>query len=345
VEGPRRGIAVGLVLFVVLSLIGTADALAAPYPINITKTGTNGQTRTTNPGLDCPTGPGSYRHYLIESSLAGGVVSSLPGAFRSTLDVHYNGPGGARAPAANQAFLEGDESHATLSNQRGTIRWTLHSGTCASKTLSFDGTTAAGAGTWSGSGTGSYRQLTGNGTFALSAEMNPGADSAWSLSLNGSINVLQPSLAVIIERTYWGHLGIDYVNRIVSVDYRVANSGPGDAFGVLFIGAPTTTPGVRVCGEPYYVTNPCATPPPAPIPLGDLASCTLNPDGSIPSTCDTEIVTVRYRMDPLNGPCSLVILGCTFPTTVTVRIPDALDVATDKTAAKTVTAPILPPPL
>ena len=334
-----------MAIFFVVSCIGVGGALAAPYPINISKTGANGQARTTNPGIDCPTGPGSYRHYLLETSLAGGVVSSLPAALRSTLDVHYNGPGGARAPAANQAFLLGDESHATISNQRGTIHLALTSGSCASKSLSFDGTTATGAGTWQGSGTGSYRQLTGNGTFGLAAEMNPGADSAWSLTLNGSINVLQPALAVVVERTYWSHLGLDYVNRIVSVDYRVANSGPGDAFGVQFIGAPTSTPGVRVCGEPYYVTNPCATPPPAPIPLGDLSACTLNPGGGIPSTCDSELVTVRYRMDLLTGPCTLVILGCTFPTTVTVRMPDALDVPSDKTATKTVTAPVLPPPL
>jgi hypothetical protein len=342
-----RRTAIGIVLIVVLSLIGGAAARAAPYPINVSKSGSNGQARTTEPGIDCPTGPGSYRHYLIESALAGGVISSLPGALRATLDVHYNGPGGPRSPAANQAFLEGDESHATLSNQRGTIVWSLSSGSCASKTLSFDGTTVSGTGTWSASGTGSYRQTTGSGLFNLTAELSPGADSPWTLALTGgSINVLQPDLTVVVDRTYWSHLGLDYVARIVSVDYRVANSGPGDAFGVLFLGAPSSASGVRECGEDrYYYSNPCALGPPPIIPLGDLASCPLASDAGIPEDCDSEIVTVRYKMDPVNGPCSLVLLACTFPTTVTVRIPDALDVATEKSESEVVTAPVFPPPL
>jgi hypothetical protein len=341
-----RWTALGVVLFVVLTMLAAATAQAAPYPINVSKSGSNGQTRTTEPGIDCPTGPGSYRHYLMDSSLPGGVVSNLAGSLRATLDVHYNGPGGPRSPAANQAFLEGDESHATLSNQRGTIVYHLTSGSCTNKTLSFDGTTVSGSGVWDATGTGSYRQLTGSGAFNLVAEMNPGADSPWTLNLSsGSINVLQPALTVVVEETYWGSLGLDYVNRIVSVDYRVANSGPGDAFGVLFLGAPSSASGVRVCGEPYYVTSPCPAGPPGPISLGDLASCTLATDGTIPSTCDSEVVTVRYRMDPLTGPCTLVILGCTFPTTVTVRMPDALDVATNKSESEVVTAPLLPPPL
>src|SRR5438067_6476648 len=145
-------------------------AHAAPYPVHINATGANGVTRTTNPGLDCPAGPGSYRHYFIDSSLPGGVVSSLAASLRSTLDVHYNGPGGPRGAAAAQGFLEGTESHATLSNQRGTITYSLASGSCASKSLSFDGTTAAGSGTWSATGTGSYRQLTGTGTFTTTDE-------------------------------------------------------------------------------------------------------------------------------------------------------------------------------
>ena len=329
-----------------LTFVVAAAAQAAPYPINITRSGSNGQTRTTEPGIDCPNGPGSYRHYLAESSLPGGVVSSLPGSLRATLDMHYNGPGGPRSPAAGQAFLEGDESHATLSNQRGTIVWSLTSGSCQNKSLSFDGTTAVGAGTWAADGTGSYRDLAGNGTFSITAEMNPGADSPWTLQLAGNVSVPQPDLAVVVDRTYWGHLGLDYVTRIVSVDYRVANSGAGDSFGAQFLGAPSSAPGVRVCGEDrYYYSNPCALGAPPAIALGDLASCPLATDASIPSGCDSEIVTVRYKMDPVSGPCSLVLLGCTFPTTVTVRLPDALDVSTNKSEAEVITAPVLPPPL
>ena len=183
--------------------------------------------------------------------------------------------------------------------------------------------------------------------FNLAAELSPGADSPWTLALTeGSINVLQPDLTVVVDRTYWSHLGLDYVARIVSVDYRVANNGPGDAFGVQWLGAPSSAPGVRECGEDrYYYANPCFPDPPPVIPLGDLASCPLASDAGIPADCDSEIVTVRYKMDPVNGPCSLVLLGCTFPTTVTVRIPDALDVATEKSESEVVTAPVLPPPL
>lgn len=335
-----------MVVLVVLTLVVAAAAQAAPYPITINRSGSNGLTRTTEPGIDCPTGPGSYRHFLADSTLAGGIVSNLPGSLRTTLDVHYNGPGGPRSPAANQAFLEGDESHATISNQRGTIVMHMVGGSCGTKTLSFDGTTAQGAGTWTAGGTGSYRNLTGSGTFTMITDLGPGADNPWTLGWSGNLNQPQPDLTVVVDRTYWSHLGLDYVARIVSVDYRVANSGPGDAYGVQFLGAPASGPGVRQCGEDrYYYANPCFPDPPPVIPLGDLSSCPLASDAGIPEDCDSEIVTVRYRMDPVNGPCSLVLLGCTFPTTVNVRIPDALDVATDKSESEVVTAPVLPPPL
>ena len=72
-----RWIATAVVLFVVMSFAVSFAAHAAPYPVHINATGANGVTRTTNPGLDCPAGPGSYRHYFIDSSLPGGVVSSL----------------------------------------------------------------------------------------------------------------------------------------------------------------------------------------------------------------------------------------------------------------------------
>jgi hypothetical protein len=338
-----RWTAIWLVLFVVFSLVVSAAATAAPVNINLS--GRNGVVRQTAPGLDCLDGDGSYRHYLAEAPLAGGVVSKLKGMARTTLDVHHDPTAVIRQ--GPRAFLLGNESHTTVSNQRGTITFVLRSGTCDAPTLNFDGVTAGGSGTWGGTdiaGTGSYRQVTGSGSFTFSAEMNPGADNAWSLQLGGVINVLQPALTAQFVDSYWGHLGTDYLASVVTVVYRVANTGPGDAFDAMFLGGASPHPYVRPCGPGYSLLNPCTTNPQTPKPLGDLASCTLNADGTIPNTCDTESVTVRYRLDPLFGPCVLHLLGCEFPTTVTVRMSDALDVAGDKVASVTAeTPPVLPP--
>jgi hypothetical protein len=315
----------------VAALVTTAIPVGAappPYPINVAASGANGVGRITTPGRPCAEGGnGSYRHYSLETSVPGGQVSSLPANLRSSLDVHHDGTepvGTPIAPTANQAFLLGSESHATFTNQRGAIqlRLTSGSGTCQAASLSFDGITVAGTGTWGLdplSTNGAYRSATGNGTFILSAGVAPGADNPWTLSLQGSINVLQPTLKVEVVSTFWGNLGLDYVTRRVSVTYRITNTGPGDAFNTVLQSTTSPTAGVSPLG-------------PTPQPIGDLLAG------------QAAVVTVRYQLGLLS-PCALVILSCRFDTTVNVAMPDALDVLTPQSATVPAKAPDFPPPL
>lgn len=336
---------------VVITMIAPASASEPPPNLVVTLQGENGVVRATEPGLTCADdGEGSYRHYLIDAPLAGGVVSNLTGKARATLDVHYDGDKALTAQGPN-AFLLGTESRLTLSNERGSVQVALPAGSCAAPLVTFDGTTASlGTGSWTKlTGTGAYRDvkvLHNTGKFNFTAEMSPGADNAWRLNLNGLIEVLQPELTVKVERSYWGNLGLDYVTRVVTVVYRIANTGPGDSFGARFKSAQPTTAGVRACGEPQSLLDSCPQSAPPERALGDLSLCTPNLDGSLPSTCDTELVTVRYRIEPL-APCenSDTLLGCDFETEVKVDMPDALDVTASKSAAARARTPEFPPSL
>lgn len=328
-----------ILLVAASTVLVTARAQAAPKPLQLAVSGTNGVVRTTEPGLACADGgKGSYRHLFADGTLAPGVMSNLAGTVRSTIDVHYEG---------SKAFLLGNESHVTLANQRGSVQIALSRGSCAAPGVNFDGTTAAvpsPQGAWNTgglTGTGAYRNITGSGTFGFSAELNPGANNAWTLALNGALSVLPPGLSVRIERTFWGNLGLDYLARVVTVVYRVGNTGAGDSFGSRFTRA-TGASGARPCAEPPGALNACPTGGPAAQKLGDLASCQ---DPTLPTSCDTERITVRYHLPLLGGPCALLILGCVFNTTIQADLPDALDSPLAQQQTVTVRAPDLPPPL
>jgi hypothetical protein len=341
----RRSAVAAAVAALLPALLGGAAGAA---PLNVKAEGANGIVRETEPGRTCAEdGAGSYRHFAGEAALAPGRLSNLAGNARTTLDVHYDGPAGLSRGGPN-AFLLGSESHLTLSNQRGSVQVLLRKGTCAEPGLAFDGSTATlgtGQGTWSSStgdliGSGAYRQITGSGTFGLTSELNPGADNAWSVTLDGNIQVLQPDLTVKVEKTYWGNLGLDYLSRIVTVVYRIGNTGPGDSFGSLFTGASGGS-GVKPCGDIVGVLKQCPDGGAPAQSLGDLLSCS---SPSLPSTCDTELITVRYHL-ALLGPCDLVLLGCEFESTIQTSMPDALDTTSTKSKTVTVRAPDLPPPL
>jgi hypothetical protein len=321
--------------------MGESVHTAAAKPFTVSVTGANGVVRTTEPGLSCAEGgKGSYRHHFAEAPLGPGAMSNLAGTIRATLDVHYDGLG---RPHPN-AFLLGDESHVTLANQRGSVQIVLRRGSCQAPGVDFDGTTATGSGAWDASGltgTGAYRDITGSGTFGFNAELNPGADNAWSLQLGGSLSVLQPGLTVKVEKTFWSNLGLDYLARVVTVVYRLANTGAGDSFGARFTGA-TGASGARACAEPPGQLDTCPNGAPPQQKLGDLASCS---DGTLPASCDTELITVRYHLPLLGGPCALLILGCQFNTTIRADLPDALDTSLAQQQTVTVRAPDLPPPL
>jgi hypothetical protein len=315
----------GLVAGLVLAAQPVAVSATGPQPLTESASGANGVGSIVNPGLSCADGgQGNYRDYLLTTTVPGGVLSSLAGTLRANLDVQHDGVEPPVGSVTNNAFLLGNSSHATLANQRGTVQLALSSGTCAKPTLPFDGTTVSGAGTWqidptSAGNSGSYRQASGSGTFTLHADVAPGADNPWSLALHGSVSVLEPSLAISVVRAYWGNLGLDYAVRDVSVTYQVTNTGPGDSFADVLVGSTSSSNGVQALG-------------PTPQPLGDLAA------GA------SRLVTVIYHLGLL-APCTLVILHCNFNTTLSVTMPDALDVPATLSASVPVTAPSLPPPL
>lgn len=328
-------------------------APGAPRSVAASLTGTNGRTRIER-SLGCSAGgDADYWHLQTEAALPPGVLtgpqSTLPGDLRLLADVHSPHhairatPEPVPGPTANAAFLLPGGSHVALSNARGTIKLGLASGSCGrgGQTLSFDGTSAAGPGTWQvTSATGSYRQAAGSGTFALDANVSPGADNPWRLDLQGTLAVLQPAIGVQLVETFWGRDGVDYAKRQVGVVYDVTNIGAGDSYGTVLKAASSPTPGasllaIIVNGDNLLIdgNTPVGT---FPRSLGDLASG------------ETARVTLKWQL-PLpanNPPCGAVILGCAIDTTLTFTVPDAMDVALspDPTVTLRVKAPNLPPP-
>lgn len=321
-------VALGILAVVFAPPVGAADVV----PLNVGVQATDGTGTSEHPGRPCAEGgEGAYWHYGYGTKVAPGVFpqgKSLQWDLRANLDLHsdivrFPNSAGTYAPPppGATAFLQGDGSHVSLLNQRGSIKLRMTSGNCAQPKLAFDGSIATGDGDWAvGGGAGAYRAASGSGGFTLKAEVNPGADNALDLKLNGNLQVLHPSLKVEKVTTYWGSLGTDYLTRRVTVVYKVTNSGPGDSFGARMVSATSSTPGVKALG-------------PQDQPLGDLL------EG------DTRMFKVRYELG-LEKPCQLVVLGCTFDTAVTVQMPDALDVPHTFTAdVMKVKAPDLPPPL
>jgi len=327
---------VALVAFA-LFVVGAPSASAATNPGppgGISVVAFDGSGNSSTPGRSCSDGTGAeqgtgaYWHYDYGADLAPNSFSKLDSTSRVHLDLHsdtqrYQNASGAYA-AGSTAFLQGGESHLSILNQRGSVKVRLHSGTCTAPTLAFNGSNASSApdgGTWEvDTGSGAYRDITGSGTFTLTnAEVNPGADNALNLTLKGPFTVPDPSLKLEVANSYWGGLGTDYLTRRVTVQYRITNTGPGDAFGASLVSTASPTSGVTPLG-------------PTPQQLFDL------PAGA------SQIVQVRYQLAGISPPCR-VILACVFQTSATVSLPDAFDVPHTFAATVTTTAPTLPPPL
>lgn len=305
--------------------------LGQPLPFAIDVLGADGRGRIQSPGRSCDDGgAGAYWHHDHEARLAPGALTSLPGDLTFLLELHSDvirRPNSVDLPPAGPpgdpptAFMPPGQSLAVLGNQRGTIRLGLASGTCAAPTLRFNGRSAAGEGEWTiEGGTGSYEGVAGSGGFAFAADVDPGADNPWSITLDGDLQVNQPALEAKVVNTFWGNHGTDYVTRRVSVTYELTNTGAGDAFGARLVTTNSPTPGVTPLG-------------PHDQPLGDLHAG------------ESIQVTVRYQLGLLQ-PCALIILGCDFTTGLTVGWTDALDIASQAVAPPMpVSAPDLPPVL
>lgn len=369
--GGSGGLRLGVVLAAVVALL-VAGVVSSPpraeagtNPVTIRVLASDGAGQQVAPGRSCADGgQGAYWHYGYSTQLAPGVFSSLASEALVHLNLHSDTqrhrnttgvyPGGTNP----SAFLLTDESHASLLNDRGSLKVRLRSapdapaGSCQTATLDFDGSVArhpAGvAGTWEvDSGSGAYRDVTGAGTFRLGdpatgtgAEVNPGADNALDLLLNGALEVPEPDLSVEVAGTYWGGLGLDYLTRRVTVVYKVTNTGLGDSFGARVVSVTSPTPGVQPIHEPAGVLGIPLGPDPAntnPVRfLGDLRVGEKH----------SKFFSIRFELGVAPGsPCELVILGCVFDSTVDVDMPDALDNPHTRSGTVSVEAPLLPPPL
>jgi len=303
------------------------EAASSTNPGSISVSASDGAGNSTTPGRSCADGgAGASWHYDYGAKLAANSFSKLDSEARVHLDLHsdtqrYTNASGAYLPGTT-AFLQGNESHLSILNQRGSVKVRLRSGDCGAPSLNFNGSFANGAGTWAlDSGTGAYRGVTSaGGGFALNtAEVNPGADNALSVALSGTFTVPDPSLKLEVVKTYWGSVGTDYLTRRVTVLFKVTNNGPGDAFGATFQSHGSQTLGVVPMG-------------PVPQPLFDL------PAGA------SQTVKVRYQFG-LFGPCFLILFACNFQASATVNMPDAFDIPHVMSATVPAKAPSLPPPL
>ncbi|WP_129593289.1 hypothetical protein [Streptomyces sp. C] len=288
--------------------VATAPAGAAgrvPDPLNVSASSAAGVV-TSAPA--CSPGPLTDGRLLTGSaSLNPGVFSSLASQLGVSLPFRVG---------ATQAALPEDDARVALSNARGTLTLALKSGTCSSPTLSYDGTTVTGSGTWTvvpdSAPANAYRGASGTGSFGVAADVTTGSGKPWSLSLTGSVSLLQPQVAVT-RRAYWGGLG-NYLSRTLSVEYRIRNTGPGDAFNVKLLDAPPTSPGITRLG-------------PVPQTVGSIRS------GA------TASVVVRYRV------CGIAVVGCRFTADTQTSLTDALDGNLHtETVPVTVQVPLTPLP-
>lgn len=289
--------------------------------VSITASGANGVGRSSEPGLGCAAGgDGPSWHYGYETVLPPGRFTSLPTDLRLNLDVHGDALEIGPQPQIT-GFLKGEESTASLVNERGTVVLRLtDGGSCDHRTAALSPTTASTSGTWAvDRGSGSFATADGRGTFTVEAGIAPGADNPWTVDLSGSVTVSTPSLQVTQVDTYWGALGLDYLTRRPTVVLQVTNTGAGDAFGVRLTGAASPTPGVNLLSG-------------APAELGDLLA------GE-----STEVV-LRYQLGLLS-PCAGVILNCRFDVSAATTTVDAFDTPITDVDLVSVSTPLLAPPL
>jgi hypothetical protein len=324
----RRTKALGVLSIVAFVLGANTGAQASgATALALDASGVNGSGTAEVPGISCADGgTGDNWHYTYSSTAPAGVLSqTLPADVRVGLNLHADPDTVTPTRTYSHAFLLGSESDTWLTNARGAVRLAMSagSGNCSSSPFSFDGTTASGSGTWHlSNGSGSYRNATGDGVFALTAAVAPGADNPFHVQLSGDITVLQPTIAVNAANAHWdGPLHLNYLSRTLTVTYTVANTGPGDAFGVNLIGVTPLTSGVTAQFGASTVRR-----------VGDIAA------GAKRS------VSVTYAISTTNPPCALLVVGCTFQARLTFQVPDALDVdvAPNPSLVAAATAPLLP---
>ncbi|MFE4261338.1 hypothetical protein [Streptomyces sp. NPDC056883] len=307
-RSPIRRVAVVVIALVAGLALAAGPAPAAglaPTPLSISASNANGTVASLAP--DCTSGPLTETRRITGSqAVPAGLFSSLPSQLAFDLPVNLS---------AAQAALRGNDGRVTLTNARGTLTLALSAGSCAAPTLAHAGPAISGAGTWTvvadSTPGNSYRQTTGSGTFNLNMDLSVGTGRPWALNLLGSADPLQPTIA-LTHRAFWGG-PFAYLSRTLSVEYRIRNTGPGDAFGVVLNDAATSSPGVTRIG---------------PVPQAV---------GSVPAGSERSVV-VRYRV------CGIASIGCRFTADVQLTVADALDAGGPASFQRTVQVPISPVP-
>ncbi|WP_329395147.1 hypothetical protein [Streptomyces melanogenes] len=262
-----------------------AVAVRAPDAVNVSGSSAAGVVTSSS---GCPSGPlDTTRRLTGGTALSPGVFSSL--ASQLSVDLPFRVGG-------TQAALPGGEGRVALTNARGTLTLALTAGDCTTPTLSYDGTKVSGSGTWTvvpdATPANAYRGATGGGSFTVTSDVTPGTGKLWTMNLTGNVTLLQPQVAVT-QRAFWGGIG-NYFTRTLSVEYRIRNTGPGDAFGVKLVDALPTGSGITRLG-------------PVPQTVGAIPA-----GGSAP-------VVVRYRV------CPVTVIGCRFTANTQTFLTDALD--------------------
>lgn len=305
---PVRRAAVVLIALMAALAPMTAPAGAevrAPDPLNVSGSGTAGVV-TSGPG--CPSGPlTATRQVTGGTPLNPGVFSSPASLLSVSLPFRVGATGAA---------LPDGEGRVTLANTRGSLTLALTAGSCDGPVLSYDGTRVTGSGSWTvapdADTANAYRGASGTGSFTLTSDVATGTGRQWSLNLTGNVSLLQPQVAVT-RRAYWGGVG-NFLSRTLSVEFRIRNSGTGDAFGVTLVDALPTGSGITRLG---------------PVP---------QTVGAIPAGGSAAVV-VRYRV------CGIGVVGCHFTAATQTFLTDALDAnAHTETVPVAVQVPVTPVP-
>jgi len=284
--------------------------------INIGVNGINGSGTSIVPGTACvDSGSGDSWSFNYGPSFApaGQFTQTLSAQMGFALDFHAE-PTGTDPRTYNKGFF-GPNGSITITNTRGSVQLRINAGDCSNPTVSFNGQTVSGSGTWSMlSNTGAYRQATGNGTVNVSARVDTATNAPFTLLVQGQVDVLDPAITISATKAEWVQPN-DYQNRKLTVTYTVKNTGIGDAFGVKLIGVTPTTGGVT-----------------ANFPAGTERNV-----GNIKAG-KTQTVKVVYTLAKSNPPCTRVYAGCSVTAQLTFRVPDAMDVPLDPNPVLTATA-------
>ncbi|WP_405981414.1 hypothetical protein [Streptomyces sp. NBC_00158] len=304
-SAARRAAVVVIALLAGVAVTASPAGAAGPVPVTVNASGADAAVASS---AGCPAGPLTDGRTLSGSdALAAGVFSSLPTQLAVNLPFRVGG---------TQAALPPDGTQVTLTNARGSVTVRLDGGGCDAPELSYNGTVASGVGTWQvvpdSTPTNAYRGTVGSGFFSVNADVTPGSGKSWGLDLLGNVEPLQPQVAVT-HRAYWGGLG-NYLSRTLSVEYRIRNTGSGDAFNVKLLDALPTGSGITRLG-------------PVPQTVGAVRS------GA------TASVVVRYRV------CGIAVVGCRFTAGTQTSLTDALDGNLHtETVPVTVQVPVTPLP-